>query len=607
MKRISMLTAVLAAAVCVSANAQSAQDAKTPTKATKSHKKAETSSEELRLLREQLQKQQAEIDALKSQVSTSGQQAASATQTATDAQAQAAAATATATQASSSSSVAAEKVDTLSTSVTDLKTANQGLTETVITNQQNLAADIESPSALHYKGVSITPIGFFAAESFYRQRSLNSDINTPFNSTLFPGAAQYNTSEFAESARQSRLGVKVQGKLGKVALMGYFEGDFLGAGTTSNDNQSNSYVFRQRLFFGQFAFHNGFTITGGQTWSLVTETKTSTDALTEVLPVTPDAQYHVGFSWARQPGIRFQQKMGIATYALALESGENIFSASNANSNFFFGNAGTGGGLLNATANYSNNLAPDVVLKAAFDTKLGHYEIGGIARWFRDRYYPGVTSTVNVPASTLGTPANSTKTGGGFFANAHIPMTKYFGLGLHLMQGDGVGRYGTSTLPDTTVHPDGTLALIRSSQGLGSLEFHPTPKFDLIGYAGAEYAQRTIYDTGSKLIGYAPISNNVSGCYTEYTPTGNTGYTPAAATNCSASTRAVIEGTVSGVYRFYNGPKGKVQLNIAYSILQRNSWAGTVTAGAAYNTPAATSSPAGRNNMVFTSLRYYIP
>ena len=80
-----------------------------------------------------------------------------------------------------------------------------------------------------------------------------------------------------------------------------------------------------------------------------------------------------------------------------------------------------------------------------------------------------------------------------------------------------------------------------------------------------------------------------------------------AATNCSASTRAVIEGTVSGVYRFYNGPKGKVQLNIAYSILQRNSWAGTVTAGAAYNTPAATSSPAGRNNMVFTSLRYYIP
>ncbi|MDR3735795.1 MAG: hypothetical protein P4L10_09705 [Acidobacteriaceae bacterium] len=599
MKRISMLTAVLAAAVCVSANAQSAQDAKTPTKATKSHKKAETSSEELRLLREQLQKQQAEIDALKSQVSTSGQQAASATQTATDAQAQAAAATATATQASSSSSVAAEKVDTLSTSVTDLKTANQGLTETVITNQQNLAADIESPSALHYKGVSITPIGFFAAESFYRQRSLNSDINTPFNSTLFPGAAQYNTSEFAESARQSRLGVKVQGKLGKVALMGYFEGDFLGAGTTSNDNQSNSYVFRQRLFFGQFAFHNGFTITGGQTWSLVTETKTSTDALTEVLPVTPDAQYHVGFSWARQPGIRFQQKMGIATYALALESGENIFNVTNGNYNFFIGAAGVGGGLLNATANYSNNLAPDVILKAAFDTKLGHYEIGGIARWFRDRYYPGYTGSTSAPVTT---PAvNDTKTGGGFFANAHIPMTKYFGLGLHVMQGDGVGRYGTSTLPDSTVHPDGTLALIRSSQGLGSLEFHPTPKFDLIGYAGAEYAQRTTYLSAGKVTGYAPITANVSGCYTEYTPvgTGTIGYSPAGATNCSASTRAVIEGTISGVYRFYNGPKGKVQLNIAYSILQRNAWTGT--------NGTSTLDPAGRNNMVFTSLRYYIP
>ncbi|HEY0308532.1 MAG TPA: hypothetical protein VGB94_10255 [Acidobacteriaceae bacterium] len=603
MKRISMLTAVLAAAVCVTAGAQSAQDAKTPTKAAKSHKKATTSSDELRLLREQLQKQQEEIDALKSQTSTSGQQAATATQAATDAQTQAAAAAAAAAQASSSSSAATEKVDTLSTSVTDLKTANQGLTETVITNQQNLAADIESPSALHYKGITITPIGFFAAESFWRQRSLNSDINTPFNSTLFPGAAQYNTSEWAESARQSRLGVKVQGKLGKVVLTGYFEGDFLGAGTTSNDNQSNSYVFRQRQFFGQFAFHNGFTLTGGQMWSLVTENKTGTDATTEVLPTTPDAQYHVGFSWARQPGVRFQQKLGVTTIALGLESGEYIFNATGQNGNFFFGNTGTGGGLLNNTTTYSNNLAPDVILKAAFDTKAGHYEIGGIARWFRDRYYPGYTGSTS---TTVTTPAvNNTKVGGGFFANAHIPMTKYFGLGLHIMQGDGVGRYGTSTLPDITVHPDGTLALIRSSQGLGSLEFHPTKNFDLIGYAGAEYAQRTVYDTGTKLVGYAPISVPVGSCYTESTPSSNNGTSPAG--SCGAITRALIEGTVSGVYRFYNGPKGRVQFNIAYSILQRNAWAGTVTTGAAYNTPAATSSPAGRNNMVFTSLRYYIP
>ena len=46
------------------------------------------------------------------------------------------------------------------------------------------------------------------------------------------------------------------------------EADFLGAGITSNDNQSNSYVLRQRQIFGQAGTNKGFTITGGQMWSL---------------------------------------------------------------------------------------------------------------------------------------------------------------------------------------------------------------------------------------------------------------------------------------------------------------------------------------------------
>ena len=56
-------------------------------------------------------------------------------------------------------------------------------------------------------------------------------------------------------------------------MTGYVEADFLGAGITSNNNQSNSYVLRQRQVWGQAALHNGWTFTGGQMWSLVTETK----------------------------------------------------------------------------------------------------------------------------------------------------------------------------------------------------------------------------------------------------------------------------------------------------------------------------------------------
>jgi hypothetical protein len=333
-------------------------------------------------------------------------------------------------------------------------------------------------------------------------------------------------------------------------------------------------------------------------WSLVTETKTGTDTRSEVLPQTPDAQYVVGFSWERQPGVRIAQKVGIATYAFSLEQTENIFSASNANNNFFFGNAGTSGGLFNAfNGTYTNNVAPDVIVKATFDPKYGHFEVGGIARFFRDRVYPNGT----LPTPSAAGAYNKTTYGGGFFANAHVPMTRYFTLGLHVMQGDGIGRYGTSTLPDTTVRPDGTLEAIRGSQGLASLEFHPTPKLDIFGYAGGEYAQRTTYLSNGKYVGYAPITANVSGCNTESLPTagGTVGYNPASAANCSAVTRDLLEGTLSVVYRFYNGPKGRVQMNVAYSYLKREAWTGTIGTGF--------GAPNGNNNMAFTSLRYYLP
>lgn len=43
-------------------------------------------------------------------------------------------------------------------------------------------------------------------------------------------------------------------------------------------------------------------------WSLITETKKGLDNLTEALPMTIDAQYTSGFSWASQPGIRVVRK-----------------------------------------------------------------------------------------------------------------------------------------------------------------------------------------------------------------------------------------------------------------------------------------------------------
>src|SRR6202040_3007884 len=58
--------------------------------------------------------------------------------------------------------------------------------------------------------------------------------------------------------RQSRLSLLAESKSGSATTSGYYEADFLGAGTTSNNRQSNSYVFRQRQAFASALFTNGF-------------------------------------------------------------------------------------------------------------------------------------------------------------------------------------------------------------------------------------------------------------------------------------------------------------------------------------------------------------
>jgi hypothetical protein len=71
-------------------------------------------------------------------------------------------------------------------------------------------------------------------------------------------------------------------------------------------------------------------------------------------------------------------------------------------------------------------------------------------------------------------------------------------------------------------------------------------------------------------------------------------------------TRLVSELTGEFVYRFYSSPKyGRLQYAMQYSYLARNAWDGVTSAsGAATTTYGA---PKANNNMVFTSLRYYIP
>src|ERR1700691_125527 len=258
--------------------------------------------------------------------------------------------------------------------VADLKTNVTNTALSLQETQKTVSTAQDSPLALRYKGITITPGGFLAGEFVRRSRALGSDINTPFNSVTMPGASQSSMSEFFGTGRQSRISMLAEGKLASAKLSGYYEADFLSAGITSNNNQSNSYTLPQRQAWGQAAFDNGWTFTGGQMWSLVTETQHGTDNRTEATPLTIDPQYNVGFSWARQYGLRLSKNFGNAVwFAVSAEDSQVILGGHGANNNFIIGAQGTGGGLYNATTNYSYNASPDFIGKIVYEPGFGHY------------------------------------------------------------------------------------------------------------------------------------------------------------------------------------------------------------------------------------------
>lgn len=449
-----------------------------------------------------------------------------------------------------------------------------------------VAAKTSGPESIRYRGLELRPTGYFAAESVFRSSMMNADINTPFSGTPYPGSGLNHVREWVPSARQSRIGLLATAQFGTTKMLGYIETDFLGVGATSNNNKSNSYALRIRQGFGQATWANGLTLTAGQTWTLLTENAVGTDVRTEVPPQNIDAAQHVGFTWARQPGVRLQGHIGMhGTLAASLEQGQTIFSAVNAPAGFFYGSPGVGGGNNNPGATYTVSPAPDVMAKFAYDKGRSHSEVGGVLRFFTDRYYPAGSA-----------PQNETRVGGGYFASTHLPIAPKLDFGAKVMLGYGVNRYASSELPDVTVKADGRLQPLKGAQGIMRAEFHATRHLDLLAYAGVEYTGRSFErDANGLLVGYAPPTMDNTGCMTERPPAGNSGVLPTAIANCIGATRTVKAGSIGYQYRFYEGPHGRFQTSVIYTRLQRDGWVGLGGA------------PRAENNMVFTSFRYVLP
>ena len=483
------------------------------------------------------------------------------------------------------------------------------------------------PPSMLPPGVKVTFGGFVEAAGVWRQRNEVADVgDAPFGSLPFQNSPLGHEDEFRFSGRQSRISIKATGDIDPTQhLQAYYEMDFLGAGVTANSRESNSYQPRIRQAFLSYDNDNyHFHLMAGQGWSLVTQEKAGMLPLAENLPLTIDAQYAVGFNWARQPQIRFVEDLNKTTwFGVSIESPQVNFASNsigvvggpsqgavsggltgstNAGSPVPPGlsvndlNACQSSGLLDSATACSADEFPDIVEKVAADPGWGHYELYGLQRFFSDRVY---TTAIQ------GSGTNKTNYGWGVGGSVLLPVVaKYLDFTASALTGEGLGRYGSSQLADVTIGPDGGLVPLRSTQFLLGAIGHINPSLDVYAYAGQEQVNAHSYNIGATPLGYGNPAFANNGCLLENQGSGTAGYNdPIAGTTCTANVHRTQELTVGFWQNLYKGAWGRLAYGAQYEYVKLQAFAGAPGPVTATSTPNQGLSP--DNQIVMVSLRYY--
>jgi TolA-binding protein len=444
------------------------------------------------------------------------------------------------------------------------------------------ASDTEHSAAIHFRGIMLTPGGFFDTTGIYRTHNENADVDSTFGGIPFSGTANAHLSEFRGSARASRLSLLAEGKINSWKASGYAEVDFEGAAPTANELESNSFNPRARQLWAQLEFNNGLSVAGGQTWSLLTSYRRGIELRQEMVPMTIDLQHVPGFNWARQWSFRVTKKFHNNMWAaFSVENPETSLSVVNPPAGVFGFNTSpnaTSPGSVFTLSNtpgangVSTDLAPDLIGKLVFEPGWGHYEIKAIGRFFRDRFDG----------------RNNYTAGGGGGIGIILPATKKLDVILEGLAGTGIGRYASGLGPDVTLRPDGSIVPLRTLHTMAGLEWHPTSRWDWYVYGGDEYYSRASYTNPAGLpVGYGSRMNDNSGCQLE---------SPGASQPCQAQTRSLWQLQPGFWFRFYKGPAGTVATGMSYSYTNRSAWVGLDSL-----------QPKGIENIVMTSFRYYFP
>jgi hypothetical protein len=429
---------------------------------------------------------------------------------------------------------------------------------------------------IYVGGVKITPGGFLEAAAVYRQHDTANDVSTALNTIPFPQTRQGHLEELRFTPRQSRVSALVEGKPNSdVTLSMYGELDFQGAAQSSNSNETNGFVPRIRHFYGALDWaDSGWHLLTGQTFSLVTLDSKGITPRNEVTPLTIDGQYHVGFTWTRQPVVRLTKDL-MDKHLWISVSAENpqttftgtvpagVINTINNGQGFFAGATNTG-----AAATSSLNHIPDFVAKVALEEDLAghhlHAEVLGLSRDFYEQ---------------LASFANKDVWGGGVGAGATLQVIPgLFDVQASGLWGRGIGRYASGQLPDVTFNPDGRIEPIRESIILLGGVVHATKALDLWAYAGGERDNRAAFGA----IGYGnPLFVN-TGCDIE-----------GSALTCTGNTQALKQISAGFWDKFYTGAWGQARFGLQYSHIERDAFTGVGGA------------PQASENMIYTSFRYY--
>lgn len=427
--------------------------------------------------------------------------------------------------------------------------------------------------------VSISLGGWVEADTIFRSRNTVGDINSSWAGIPLNNLPQAHQGEFRMTARRSRLSALIEGFPDEVtALRAYVEADFLGAAPTANSNESNSYNPRMRQFYATYDRSDaGFHLLFGQAWSLLTQEKIGIVPREELIPITIDQGYVPGFVYTRSPQIRlakdFNQKIWLG---ISLENPQTTFVVGPNGTGLPAGTTVVttlpGASQLNPTANYSSDVAPDMVVKAAFDPGYGHYELFGLGK------------LIKTQVATVGSGTNKITWGGGAGGSFIVPVLAGGLLQLQgsVLAGAGIGRYGVGQLPDATVGRHGQASPIPEVEAMFGAIAHPTPTLDIYSYIGTERESKRAFTVGSTGFGYgSPLYSN-AGCDIELSPLA-----------CTGNSSALTGGAIGFWWRFLHANYGTMMAGASYTYVRKNVFQGIG------------GSPTANEQVFMTSLRYY--